>query len=92
MNAPDTTQVRQSQVRETAANADVILAGENALPVFSPSGVDSVALERIVYNTKVSIWPCGGERNRLEFDSSGVGSDLVRQALLAGAMLPAKRR
>ena len=43
------------QVRETAANADVVLAGENALPVFSPSGVDSVALERIVYNTKVSL-------------------------------------
>ncbi len=42
------------QVRESAANAGVVLAGENALPVFSPSGVDSVALERIVYNTKVT--------------------------------------
>ncbi len=43
------------QIRETAANADVVLAGENALPVFSPGGVDSVALERIVFNTKVCL-------------------------------------
>ena len=47
--------MHRPQVRETAANAGVVLAGENALPVFSPSGVDSVALERIVYNTKVSL-------------------------------------
>lgn len=48
-------QLLAQQVRETAANAGVVLAGENALPVFSPSGVDSVALERIVYNTKVGL-------------------------------------
>ena len=28
------------------------MAGENALPCFSPGHVDSVALERIVYNTQ----------------------------------------
>ena len=44
---------RAWQIRETAANAGVVLAGENALPVFSPSGIDAVALERIVYNTRV---------------------------------------
>ncbi len=47
--------MRHCQIRETAANADVVLAGENALPVFSPGGVDSVALERIVFNTKVFV-------------------------------------
>ena len=41
------------QIRETAANAGVVLAGENALPVFNPGGIDAVALERIVYNTRV---------------------------------------
>ena len=41
------------QIRETAANVGLILAGENALPLFSPSGIDAVALERIVYNTRV---------------------------------------
>lgn len=30
-----------------------MLGGENALPCFSPNGVDAVALERIVYNTQV---------------------------------------
>ena len=44
------------QIRETAANVGLILAGENALPVFSPSGIDAVALERIVYNTRVRPW------------------------------------
>ena len=40
------------QVREAAAAAGVLMAGENALPCFSPGHVDSVALERIVYNTQ----------------------------------------
>ncbi len=31
----------------------MVLGGENALPCFSPNGVDAVALERIVYNTQV---------------------------------------
>lgn len=30
-----------------------MLGGENALPCFSPNGVDATALERIVYNTQV---------------------------------------
>ena len=42
-----------TQVRELAASEGVVLAGENALPCFSPNGVDAVALERIVYNTQV---------------------------------------
>ena len=40
------------QVREAAASAGVLMAGENALPCFSPGHVDSVAMERIVYNTQ----------------------------------------
>lgn len=40
------------QVREGAAAAGVVLAGENALPCFTPNGVDSTALDRIVYNTQ----------------------------------------
>ena len=40
------------QVREAAAAAGVLMAGENALPCFSPGHVDTVALERIVYNTQ----------------------------------------
>ena len=31
-----------------------MLGGENALPCFSPNGVDATALERIVYNTQVA--------------------------------------
>ena len=30
----------------------MLMAGENALPCFSPGHVDTVALERIVYNTQ----------------------------------------
>ena len=41
------------QVRELAAAEGVVLGGENALPCFSPNGVDATALERIVYNTQV---------------------------------------
>ncbi|CAK0774322.1 hypothetical protein CVIRNUC_004157 [Coccomyxa viridis] len=40
------------QVREAASAAGVLMAGENALPCFSPGHVDTVALERIVYNTQ----------------------------------------
>lgn len=40
------------QVREGAAAAGVALAGENALPCFTPNGVDATALDRIVYNTQ----------------------------------------
>lgn len=40
------------QVREAAARAGVHLAGENALPCFSPNHIDDSALERIVYNTR----------------------------------------
>ena len=39
-------------MREAAAAAGVLMAGENALPCFSPGHVDTVALERIVYNTQ----------------------------------------
>ena len=42
------------QVRELAAAEGVVLGGENALPCFSPNGVDATALERIVYNTQVA--------------------------------------
>lgn len=40
------------QVRCQAADLGVPLAGENALPIFSPGGVDSLALDRIVHNTR----------------------------------------
>lgn len=40
------------QVRRTASHLDVSLAGENALPCFSPGGVDSTALDRIIRNTR----------------------------------------
>ena len=39
-------------MREAASAAGVLMAGENALPCFSPGHVDTVALERIVYNTQ----------------------------------------
>jgi hypothetical protein len=52
---PDTTMCLVSpQVRELAAAEGVVLGGENALPCFSPNGVDATALERIVYNTQVA--------------------------------------
>jgi len=40
------------QVRRTASQMDVSLAGENALPCFSPGGVDATALDRIIRNTR----------------------------------------
>jgi hypothetical protein len=43
------------KVRELAAAEGVVLGGENALPCFSPNGVDATALERIVYNTQVAV-------------------------------------
>uniref|UniRef100_A0A061R8X8 Beta-amylase n=1 Tax=Tetraselmis sp. GSL018 TaxID=582737 RepID=A0A061R8X8_9CHLO len=39
------------QVRRTAYQMGVPLSGENALPCFSPGGVDTSALERIIRNT-----------------------------------------
>jgi hypothetical protein len=42
----------RAQVREGCAGAGVRLGGENALPCFSPGHVDTLALERIVYNTQ----------------------------------------
>lgn len=39
-------------MREAAARAGVHLGGENALPCFSPTHIDSTALERIVYNCR----------------------------------------
>lgn len=41
------------QVRSLCAARGVPLSGENALPIFLVDGVDSTALERIVYNTRV---------------------------------------
>lgn len=41
------------QVRSLCANRGVPLSGENALPIFLVDGVDSTALERIVFNTRV---------------------------------------
>lgn len=40
------------QIRLNAAKMNISLSGENALPIFSAEGVDTVALERIVTNTK----------------------------------------
>lgn len=40
------------QVRKTAAEMGVSLAGENALPCFSSGGVDTTALDRIIRNTR----------------------------------------
>lgn len=42
------------QVREGASAWGVVLGGENALPCFTPNGVDATALDRIVYNTQAS--------------------------------------
>jgi len=39
------------QIRKTAQQSGVALSGENALPCFSPGGVDTTALERIIHNT-----------------------------------------
>lgn len=40
------------QIRANATKHNVALSGENALPIFSLEGVDTVALERIVANTR----------------------------------------
>ncbi len=49
------------QLRQLAARADVSLSGENALPIFSPGGVNSEALERIVQNMRG--WPQAASSN-----------------------------
>jgi hypothetical protein len=51
------------EVKEAACSAGVPLAGENALPCFTPSAIDKGALQRIVYNTQ----QIGLERNWNEF-------------------------
>ncbi len=40
------------QIRAAAAEVKVTLSGENALPIFLADGVDTVALDRIVTNTR----------------------------------------
>uniref|UniRef100_A0A6T5U2K4 Beta-amylase n=1 Tax=Chlamydomonas chlamydogama TaxID=225041 RepID=A0A6T5U2K4_9CHLO len=40
------------QVRSLCATRGVPLSGENALPIFLVEGIDSTALDRIVYNTR----------------------------------------
>ena len=45
------------QLRGLAARMQVQLNGENALPIFIPTGVDTVALDRIVFNTRAWYGP-----------------------------------
>ncbi|KAJ9518075.1 hypothetical protein QJQ45_009994 [Haematococcus lacustris] len=45
------------QIRLLAARYAVPLAGENALPIFLAGGVDAVALDRIVFNTRAWYGP-----------------------------------
>ncbi len=45
------------QVRALTARHSVPLSGENALPIFLPKGVDTVAMERIVINTRAWYGP-----------------------------------
>jgi hypothetical protein len=40
------------QIRAMAAKQQVTLSGENALPIFTPGGVDAVALDRVVCNVR----------------------------------------
>lgn len=40
------------QIRARAAKQQVSLSGENALPIFTPTGVDAVALDRVVSNVR----------------------------------------
>lgn len=45
------------QVRGLAARTQVPLSGENALPIFLMDGVDTVALDRIMFNTRAWYGP-----------------------------------
>lgn len=59
------------QLRQLAARADVSLSGENALPIFSPGGVNSEALERIVQNMRG--WPQAASNGGNGGNGNGLG-------------------
>jgi hypothetical protein len=60
------------QIRAMAARRKVTLSGENALPIFTPHGIDATALDRVVSNVRAcrsaslrscSSWPGPGPSN-----------------------------
>jgi hypothetical protein len=71
------------QIRAMAAHRKVTLSGENALPIFTPNGIDATALDRVVSNVRAcrmaslrscSSWPGPGPSSNAGAGSSRGGS------------------
>jgi hypothetical protein len=77
------------QIRAMAAQRQVTLSGENALPIFTASGIDATALDRVVTNVRAcpvtslrscSSWPGPGPSN-----AGGSGSSYGQQQQYGGS-------
>jgi hypothetical protein len=84
------------QIRAMAAKQQVTLSGENALPIFTPAGVDAVALDRVVCNVRAcrasplrscSSWPGPATTSGSSSSSSSAAFGAAAGGACNGSML-----